>query len=67
MNPVGDYLNTYIKQNRKCTVCGAEIAPGEYWAVNTPHGVRVIHGECFENIQIDGCHAQVEILYKPGI
>ncbi|MFZ5640493.1 MAG: hypothetical protein ACOY4Q_07360 [Bacillota bacterium] len=52
-------VRVLFKTKQKSAVCGAEIASGEYWAVNTPQGVKVIHGECFKNMQIDGCHAQV--------
>lgn len=61
-----DYNNSFLKQDRKCAVCGSEMASGDFWAVNMPYGVRLIHGKCFKNMEISGCHAQVEILYKPG-
>lgn len=64
--PVEDYpyYGRYLKQGHRCTVCTDEIMLDEYCAVNTPEGVQVIHKSCLGNIRVNGCHAQIEVLYK---
>jgi hypothetical protein len=57
------YYSVLEKQSGKCSVCGNEITPGEYCAVNTSQGVKVIHSVCLRALTVDGCQAQIEVLF----
>lgn len=58
------FYDTYLKQGSKCSHCGREIASPEYCVINTPAGVKVIHGGCLREVKVGGCQAQIEILVK---
>ncbi len=58
------YFDKYLKQGGKCSQCCQEINPVDYCAVNTPGGIKVIHRECLRAIKVNGCYAQIEVLYE---